>query len=291
MKRLDAHVGSFQSALEQTPEIFQPVSVDLPIDVLLGMVNGLVDEVLLLQPLIGQERIGVDRAACFDVSANLGLQVMLAPSRNHHCADFAATFQNTDDRSFVFGASLSNPAAVFVAVHVSRCAADEGFVYLNFASVPAEFQNRTILHCKTDAVKHEPCGFLSDAESASNFIGTDAVLAVGNHPNCDKPFVERERGILKDGSHFRAELFSRMFVLAFPQAPSSDEAHFFGGTGRADNASRPATLNHEVEAVVGVCKVQDGLLKGSGFLHGVPHSQKYDRNALLSQVYYCLCKC
>jgi hypothetical protein len=33
------------------------------------------------------------------------------------------------------------------------------------------------------------------------------------------------------------------------------------------------------------------LLERSWLFHGVPHSQNYGRNALLSQVYYCLHKC
>jgi hypothetical protein len=267
-----AHVGSFQSALEQAPEILQSVCVDLSIDVLLGMVDGLVDEILLLESLIGQERIGVDRAACFDVSANLGLQVMLAPSRNHHCADFAAAFQNTEYGSLVFGASLSNPATMLLGVHVSRCAADESFVYFNFAPIPAEFQNRAVLHCKPDAVKHEPCGLLSDAESASNFIGTDAVLTVGNQPEGDKPLVERERRILKDGSYFAGELFAGVLCFTFPHAPSRDETNVFASASGALDTVRPAALDYELEAVVSVSEIQDGLLESFWLSHGVPHS-------------------
>jgi hypothetical protein len=55
MERLYAHVGSFQSTLEKAPEIFESVSVDLSIDIFFGMVDGLVDEVLMLQSLIREK--------------------------------------------------------------------------------------------------------------------------------------------------------------------------------------------------------------------------------------------
>src|SRR6266566_2944613 len=56
VKRFDAHVGSLQAALEQTPEILQPVCVDLPINIPFCVVNSLVNEILIVQSLIGQKR-------------------------------------------------------------------------------------------------------------------------------------------------------------------------------------------------------------------------------------------
>src|SRR6266436_7198748 len=51
---LDADVRSLQSALDQTPEILQPVCVHLPVNVFLRMVDNLVREILLFQSLIRQ---------------------------------------------------------------------------------------------------------------------------------------------------------------------------------------------------------------------------------------------
>jgi hypothetical protein len=291
VERLDADIGALQLALEEAPEVFETVGVHLSVNVFFRMVNDLVLETLLLESLIGHERIRVDRAPRFDVSANLSLQSVLFAITYDSGANFSTAFQNAHDSGFVFSASLSNPATVFVSVHESSSATNESFVYLDWSTIPAKFDERTVLHRQSDAVKHEPSRFLSDAKSATHFVGTHTVLAVGDHPNCDKPLVEWERGILEDGSHFRAELFPRMFVLAFPQAAGGDKAYLFARTCGADNALGPAPLNHEVEAVVSISEVQDGLLECSGFSHGVPHSQKYDRSASLSQVYYCPHKC
>ncbi|HUL35370.1 MAG TPA: hypothetical protein VL128_15905, partial [Candidatus Eisenbacteria bacterium] len=207
---------------------------------------------------------------------------------NYSGPDFSATFQNPHNSGLVFGASLSNPALVLVSVHESGSAANESFVYFDFAIGTAEFQERAILHCKSDAMEHEPCGLLSDAKCAANLVRANAILAVCNHPNCDEPFVERKSGILKDSSHFAGELFASVFAFAFPHPASRDESHIITATSRAFDAIRPAPRHDEVEAVVGVGEVLDSLLESLWLgVHGVPHCQNSTRNALLSQVYYC----
>jgi hypothetical protein len=273
MEWLYADIGAFQLALEQTPKVFESVGVNLSVNVSFSVVNNLVLETLLLESLIGHERIGIDRAARFDVSANVGLQSVLFAIPHYGGANLAATFQNAHDGGFVFGASFSNPALVFVGVHESGCTANESFVHFHFTSATAEFHKRASLHRKPDAVKHEPCGLLSDAKSAGHFVGTDSVLTICDHPNCDEPLVEWQSGIFHDGSDFDGELPVVMDVLALPLPLIFKEHGILTATGGAnDNTIRPAELNHECEAVVGICEVNDCLLKSFwlGF-HGVPH--------------------
>ena len=284
---LHAHISSLESALEQTPEVFETVSVDLSVNVFLRMVDNLMLESLFPESLIGHKGIGIDRAACFDMGANLSLQSVFLPIADNRAANFSAAFQNADDGHFVFCSSLSNPALALIGVHEAGGPADESFVHFDLAPAPTEFQNRTVLHGESDALKHEPCGLLSDAKGAAYFVRTDSVLAVGKHPHSDKPFVEGECRILKDGSDFNGELFASVLVLAFPHAASRDKANVFAPASGALDAIGPPPRNHESEAVVGIAEMQDGLLECSWLFHGVPHSQKYARNALLSQVYYC----
>ncbi len=285
---LHADIGAFQLALEQTPKVFESVGMHLPVNVFFSMVNNLVLEPLLLESLIGHEGIGVDRTPRFDVSANLSLQSMFFAIADHGGANLTATFQNPHNSGFVFGASLGDAALVFIGVHESGRATDESFVHFDRGTIPAKFKKRTILHCETDAVEHKPCGLLSDAKSTAYFVRTDSVLAVGNHPNSDEPFVEWERGILKDGSNLGAELFASVFPFALPHPASSDESHIVAATSGALDAVGPAPRNHELEAVVRVREVDNCLLESLWFgAHGVPHCQKDTPNALLSQVYYC----
>src|SRR5467141_2833700 len=77
-----AHVSSLEAAFEQTPKVFESVGVNLPVNVFFGMVNDLVLESLFPETLIGHERIGIDRASRFDVSANLSLQSVFLPIAN-----------------------------------------------------------------------------------------------------------------------------------------------------------------------------------------------------------------
>src|SRR5882724_8890758 len=100
VERFDVDVCSLESALEKAPEVFQPVRMNLPVNVAFGMVNRLVNEILVVQSLIRQECIGVDRAVCFNVSANPRLQIVLAPSGDNVSLNFSATFQNPHDSGF-----------------------------------------------------------------------------------------------------------------------------------------------------------------------------------------------
>src|SRR5262249_29254659 len=145
-------------------------------------------------------------------------------------------------------------------------------------------------HCKADAVQHEPCGLLGDSQSAVDFVGTDSVLAVRNHPHSDKPLIERDCGIFHDGSDLRRELFARMLALALPEIASREEAHVFAGASWTGDTVGPAALDHERATVVGVPEIEDGLLKCSGLLHGCLRCLNTTKGESLSQVYYRLHK-
>src|ERR1700688_1552260 len=237
------------------------------------MVNNLMCESLLLESHIGHERIGVDRAACCDVTVDFSMHFFFATVAYDANANFSTTFQDTHDSSLVFGSSLGNPTLALIGMHVSGKTTNESFVYFNFAIRPAEFNETLALHRQTDAMQHEPCRFLSDAKSAANFVGTNAVLAIGNHPNSDKPLVERQRGIFKDSPDLCRELPFGMDTLALPLALILEEHDILTSAGRADHdAIRPTYFDHEREAVVGVCEANDDLLGrvGLGTL-GFPH--------------------
>jgi len=291
VKLFHAHVGSLESALEQAPEVFESVCVDLPVNVFLRMVDNLMLESLFPESLIGHKGISIDPAAGFDMGANLSLQSVFLPIADNRAANFSAAFQNSYDGHFVFCSSLSNPALALIGVHEAGGAADESFVHFDLAPAPTKFQNRTVLHRESDALKHEPCGLLSDAKSAAYFVRTDSVLAVGKHPHSDKPLVQWQSRVLENGANLDGELFAGVLTLAFPHPASRNESHIVSATSGALDAIGPAPRNHECKAVVGIAEMQDGLLECSGLFHGVPHYLNSSRNALLSQVYYCPHRC
>src|SRR5690348_9767639 len=87
---------------------------NLSINVPFRMVNDLVLESFFLKSLIGHERIGINCTSRFDVSADVSLQRVLFAIAEYGSTDLSTTFEHSHDSGFVFSASLSNPALVFV---------------------------------------------------------------------------------------------------------------------------------------------------------------------------------
>src|ERR1035438_9689844 len=214
MERFHAHVGSRDAALQQAPEVLQPVSVNLPIDIFLGMVDDLMS-VVLSQPVVRLERIRIQRRPSFDVLFHASMESLFLPVINYHSANLAATFQRTEHNGFVFAASTSDAALTFVEMHVTSLAADESFIDLDFT---AELTKGFILQSQTNAMQHEPCGFLSDTEIAGQFAGANAVLAVCQQPKSGHPLVESDGGIFAEAPDLDGEFALRMMLGASPSA-------------------------------------------------------------------------
>jgi len=106
------------------------------IDIFFGVVNYLV-RILALKTSVGFQGIGVESRTSLHVAPDFCLQNSLAPICHNHSANMSAALKNAHDGSLVFAASPGDAAFAFGDVHVSRFAADEGFVYFNFATVAA----------------------------------------------------------------------------------------------------------------------------------------------------------
>ena len=157
-------------------------------------------------------------------------------------------------------------------MHVLELPAHKGFIDLYRGTLrPADLAWAVcVAHRPTDAVEHEPCGFLCDAQRALDLVAGNPVAAVGDHPHSDKPLVEADGRILHDGSDFHGELAFFMSGLALPDSPRRDVSHVVAPTGRTlHNAIRPTPRHHVGDAVVGVREVDDGLLEGFGFGDGL----------------------
>ena len=70
---------------------------------------------------------------------------------------------------------------------------------------------------EADAMIHEPSSLLGNAKSAVHLIAADAVLAVGDHPNCSKPLPEIDWAILEYRSDLGGELAARVLLFALPK--------------------------------------------------------------------------
>src|SRR6185369_11811975 len=206
MKRFDTNIGSAQASLEQAPEVLDSVCVNEPVNILHRVVNNLV-RIVTLKTRVREKRISVKGRTGFDVVFDRRLQSCSPSICNDHCAYFTASLDDSHHCCFVFAAGASDSALALCDVHVSSLAADESLIGFNVATVAAHLlEERAGLHCKADTLKHEPSGFLSDADGSMNLIRANAVLARGNHPDRHQPLVQTERRVFKDRSDFRAEL-------------------------------------------------------------------------------------
>lgn len=262
VKWFDAYVGSLESAFEKRPEILQSVCVDLPINVSHRMVNNLVLESFVVESLIGHEIVGINRTALLHGAEHFWLQVMFAPSLNDGCTYFfGLAVKNADNGNLAANSGASDKTATANGIHEACRTADEGFVYFYLVAPTAKLHQGLFLHGKPDTVKHEPCGLLGDAKIAGDLIGTDTVLAVGNHPHRDKPLVQRDRRILKDSPDLHAELPMMVDGLALPLVLIGKEYNVFASTGGAFDAIRPANRDHVGEAVSGFGEELNGFLE------------------------------
>src|SRR5258708_5626924 len=216
MKRFHANVGSRNPALEKRPEILKPVGVDATVYVLSRMVNYLM-RVVRCQSIVGHKRIAVERSASGDMLANFFLQDSLATAGNDGSANLSAALKDAHDGGLVLRSGASDAPLAFTQVHVSRFAANEGFVYFNFAAqLGAE---KIVLHRKANPLKHEPCRLLGNLHVAGDLVAANTVLAIGKHPRCHEPLVQRDRRILIDRANLGGELALGMMATAFPSAP------------------------------------------------------------------------
>lgn len=82
MERLNGDVCALDPALEQRPEVFQPVGMDRTISVALGMVDNLVD-VLAAQLFLRREGFRVDGSSLVDFMAGFGLAIAFITATDH----------------------------------------------------------------------------------------------------------------------------------------------------------------------------------------------------------------
>ena len=121
--------------------------------------------------------------------------------------------------------------------------------------------NPRAVNGKSDSMQHEPCGFLSYAQSASYLVGTDSILAVAHHPYRNHPLVHPKCGILEDSSHFDGELFFASF--AEPNTTRRNKRVLRSATTRArDLAIRPAQENCIIKGLLRVREESDRFLQG-----------------------------
>jgi hypothetical protein len=271
VKRLNTDIGTLDGPLQEAPEILNSVGMDFAPDVGFSVVDNLVG-VGVSHTGIAAMFIGVHAGTWGHAPAYLAGQGAAAGVLDYLGLDCAGTVRTMAFKQAHNGGLANGPTALDYClplglVHEPGLASDVSLVRLNLAGHPAEI---AVLHCQADAVEHEPGGLLSDADGPMYFVGTDAVLGVGNHPDGGQPFVQSDGAILENGPGLDRKLPPRVLAPAFPNSAGMDEPYIVTTTGGASNhAIRPSDVNHEVQANVGIGEVADGFNQGSWFIHGV----------------------
>jgi hypothetical protein len=264
MEGFNAHIGSAQAALQEAPEVFESVGVNLPVYIRYRMVDDLMS-VLGLESVIRFQVVAVKCCTRFDVLPNFSLKCFLLSVINYSCADVAAALKNPHHGDFILWAATGYASLSLRKVHVAGLATDEGFIHLNF---PAHLHEGASLHGVSDSMEHEPCGLLSDAQIAGDLVAADSVLAVYDEPDGGHPLVHSEGAILEDGPNLHGELL--LAGVAVPDAASRDEGvPIRAASWASDLAIGPAQLDRIGEAAVSIREVGDCLLQGFGFFGGV----------------------
>lgn len=282
MERLDSNVCALQSTLEARPEVLNTVCVNMSAYVFLNVIYGLMYEVALSKAAVSAIHIGIDGGLLFDSLQNLVLQSLALHIGNNSCPNLArATVKHSHNYGLAGAANGSSSDSranrSLAAVHVLYPSADKGFVYFYRAAFAAHLAERLILHGLTDAVKHEPCRLLGNADGAVQFVAADAVPAIADHPYCRHPLIQTNRRVLKDSADLDGELL--LAAVAEPHATGFDEGVASRLAARADNLPiGPAEELRVLESTLRVREVSYCLLEGYGLFH-LSHHQSRTRLA------------
>lgn len=256
MKGFNAHIRSIDSALQQAPEVFETVGMNPTIDVLDSMVHNLVS-VLPRQTLVGEKEVSVEGRTGLNMLLHFGLEGSFLPVRNNGCANLAAALEDAHNSDLIARSASSDAALALGDVHVASLATDERLISLNLTG---ELYGGIVVQGHADAVKHEPCGLLSDTKGTGHFAGANAVLAIAKNPVSAHPLIQPDRGILENGSDLKAELFLTSGTK--PDTAGFDEGMLLRSTTRAANYTvREPQIECVLESTVSVREVDDCLLE------------------------------
>ena len=258
VERFDAYIRAIDAALEKTPEVFDPVRVDLAVNVFLSMVDHVVN-IVVLHSIVRAKRIAIDSRSRFDMLRYFCVQGLAAHVRHNARSHFAVALKQSHHSNFARSARTVNPTSTNRAVHVTRFATDESFVYFDVTG--HLLHKRSGLHGKSDAVVHEPRGFLSDAKRTRNFVAADSVFTIHDQPYGSQPLIQTKRRILKDGANLNGELSLLVGALALPFVLLRQKGYVFAPACRTLNAIGPSASSKVFATVIRIREVNDCLLK------------------------------
>jgi len=265
VRRRNTNISASNTALEQRPEILNPVCVNCSPNISYGMVNSFVTGMAIDKTIVNSGFVRIDRDITLDNLLNpsqCSFGIFLLDNFGINSACFA-TLQNPVNRSLADSTTALNCFDSFCSVHIISFAADVGSI--DFDRL-IEFTSTINLHSFADSVKHKPSCALCNAYCSAKLVATDSVFTICDGPNRYEPLVEAERTVLKNRSDFGTELFAA--VLATHQISSFNFAYSHtAAMGTNRRIASPANFPHIAFADRQIGKVTCCLQQGCWSIH------------------------
>lgn len=265
MKRLNRNIRALDASLQKRPKILKSVCVNRTLDIFDRMINNLVN--VFIKATIRAQIVGEQFRALLYVFSYRFVDDVLATASNDFALYLAPAvampFEQSHNGDLAHKAGHgSNLLGSLVLVHESGRATNEGFIGFDRFTRPAQLLKGSRLHRQSDSVHKEPCGLLSYAKRAMNFIRAYPVLRRADHPDSGHPLVEADGRIFHERAQFDRKHLLALFVLALPRPARRYERDSIALTTRTgDLAVWPSKANHKVERVIRIVEVYDCFLK------------------------------
>jgi hypothetical protein len=265
MERFDAHVGPINSTLQEAPEVFHPVRVNVPVNILLRVIDDLV-RVLAVERIVGEKFIGDDfRSFAHSHLYNVAEIVLAARLDMLHMNTARLALKQSEHDLLSERPASVDALGAFASVHVASLPANEGLIRFDRARHLAE---SAFLHREANPMVHEPRGLLGDAKPAMKLVTADSVLATNNQPRGGKPLLKRDGRVFKNGSGLQRKRRALMLGVALPYPSLCQPRHVIGpALGTDDLTVWPAKFGHELPAVLKIREPQNRLMESVWRFH------------------------
>lgn len=189
----------------------------------------------------------------------LGINILSFPHHRH-----------TEDGSLRFGASALSLLGFLAVVLVGRPAAKEHFITLHYT-----IKNNILLREEgANLMEDEPRGFLRHINVTTQLTGGYALLVADDKIHSHKPLLQRQFGVLKDGSHKARETLVAMGTLELI-VPATAFVDMGASAERAYYHLAPTLLGDEITATLVVIEMIDEGDKGVKVFKCKSHSSSY----------------
>ncbi len=241
------------AALEQAPERFDVVGVDLAPHVLASRVRyGVVLITYRFQVVIAAMLVCCDQINLVaHGSAHETIQGGRISVLDHLADDVAFATDSADHRGF---ATHAGDVLLFVPVTILVFAADAGFVDFNDTHKLLEIG---IIHCRTQAMAHIPRGAVVAASDLTlNLKRADSLFGIEYLPENLEPSLQWIVRVFENGSRNYGEPIgvaapaSDIRALPFPRQFNLVDVIWLAATRAFNLAVRPTTLHQELLAGV-----------------------------------------